>query len=558
MSEPPEGAKGAGKADDKKKEEKKREEKKVRPVVLESGIEVKPVYGPQDLEDFDYGKDLGNPGEYPFTRGIHPLMYRSRPYTMRQYAGFGTPRETNQRFKYLISQGQNALNVAFSLHSQMGIDSDDPLAEGEVGRVGMAVDTLRDFEEAFDGIPIDRISTSLTINGSAAIMIAMYLAMAEKRGVKLEDVRGNAQNDILKEYIGRGTWIFPMEPSIRLITDTIEYCTRKAPKYYPVSVCGYHIRESGANPVQEIAYAYCIARAYIRSVMARGLHPDEFVGRFSFNFDIHGNLFEQVGKFRAARRLWARIMKNEFCCTNPDSMQMKMIAGGGGGGLTIEEPENNIVRGAYYGLISALSGTQTMALCSYDEAYTIPSKKAALISLRTMQMLVEEMGLADTVDPLAGSYYIEWLTNEFERRIMQEMTRVDAQGGMERLVADGTIQREVSRQAYLLEKKLQTGEMVKVGMNKYRQEESLEEQTVEFHEYNVAVAKEKIEGLKQLKAARDGPAVKAALDRLRNAAKGKDNLMPFILEAVKAYATVGEMTNVMKEVFGTFKEPVNL
>jgi len=540
------------------KGDKKKDEGKVRPVILESGIEIKPVYGPEDIKDIDYKRDLGNPGEFPFTRGIHPLMYRSRPYTMRQYAGFGTPKETNERFKYLISQGQNALNVAFSLHSQMGIDSDNPLAEGEVGRVGMAVDTLKDFEVAFEGIPIDKISTSLTINGSAAIMIAMYMSMAEKRGVKLEDVRGNAQNDILKEYIGRGTWIFPMAPSIRLIADTIEFCARKAPKYYPVSVCGYHIRESGANPVQEIAYAYCIARAYIMSVMERGLHPDEFVGRFSFNFDIHGNIFEQVGKFRAARRLWARLMKDEFGCQNPDSLQMKMIAGGGGGGLTIEEPENNIVRGAYYGLISALSGTQTMALCSYDEAYTIPSKKAALISLRTMQMLVEEMGLADTVDPLAGSYYIEWLSNEFERRIKEEMKKVDSQGGMVKLVADGTIQREVSLQAYVLEKRLQNGQIVKVGMNKYRQEAAQEERAVEFHEYDSKTAKEKIEELHDLKATRDSDAVKAALERLRTASQGKENLMPYIMEAVKTYATVGEMTDAMKEVFGTFKEPVNL
>ena len=547
-----------GAVPDGKSARKQKEEKRVLPVILESGIEVKPVYGPGDLKDFDYKRDLGDPGEFPFTRGIHPLMYRSRPYTMRQYAGFGTPHETNERFKYLISQGQNALNVAFSLHSQMGIDSDDPLAEGEIGRVGMAVDTLKDLEVAFEGIPIDKISTSLTINGTAAIMIAMYLAMAEKRGVKLEEVRGTAQNDILKEYIGRGTWIFPVEPSIRLIADTIEFCSRRAPKYYPVSVCGYHIRESGANPIQEIAYGFCIARAYIRSVMERGMHPDEFVGRFSFNFDIHGNIFEQVGKFRAARRLWARIIKEEFDCRNPDSMQMKMIAGGGGGGLTIEEPENNIVRGAYYGLVSALSGTQTMALCSFDEAYTIPSKKAALISLRTMQMLVEEMGLADTVDPLAGSYYIEWLTNEFEKRVLAEMKRVDDMGGMVSLVANGTIQREVSNQAYILEKKLQSGEMVKVGMNKYRQEGPEEEYAVEFHEYDPATANEKIEGLIQVKASRDEQAVKAALDRLHDAASGKENLMPYILEAVKTYATVGEITNVMKEVFGTFREPVNL
>jgi len=541
-----------------KKEAPPKKESKSKPVILESGIEVKPVYGPDDVKDIDYQKDIGNPGEFPFTRGIHPLMYRSRPYTMRQYAGFGTPAETNERFKYLISQGQNALNVAFSLHSQMGIDSDDALAEGEVGRVGMAVDTLRDFEVAFDGIPIDKISASLTINGSAAIMIAMYLAMAEKRGVKLGEVRGNAQNDILKEYVGRGTWIFPVEPSLRLIADTIEYCSKFAPKYYPVSVCGYHIRESGANPVQEIGYGFCIARAYIRLVMERGLHPDDFVGRFSFNFDIHGNIFEQVSKFRAARRLWARIIRDEFGCKNPDSMQLKMIAGGGGGGLTIEEPENNIVRGAYYGLISALSGTQTMALCSYDEAFTIPSKKAALISLRTMQMLIDEMGLGDTVDPMAGSYYVEWLTSEFERRITEFIKKVDGEGGMVKLVANGTVQRDVSRQAYLLEKKLQSGEFVKVGVNKYRQEGPAEEHEVEMHEYDPKAARIKKDELRKLKSERDGKAVRTALDKLREAARGKENLMPFIMEAVKTYATVAEMTNAMKEVFGTFKEPVNL
>ncbi|MEM3042577.1 MAG: methylmalonyl-CoA mutase family protein [Thermoplasmata archaeon] len=538
--------------------EERKSGEKVRPVILESGIEVKPVYGPEDLKGFDPASELGKPGEFPFTRGIHPLMYRARPYTMRQYAGFGTPRETNERFKFLLSQGQNALNVAFSLHSQMGIDSDDPLAEGEVGRVGMAVDTLKDMEIAFDGIPIDKISTSLTINGSAAIMIAMYLAMAEKRGVPLSEVRGTAQNDILKEYIGRGTWIFPVEPSIRLIADTIEFCSKHAPRYYPVSVCGYHIRESGANPVQEISYAYCIARAYIRAVMERGLHPDEFVPRFSFNFDIHGNIFEQVAKFRAARRLWAKLMRDEFGCRNPESMKMKMIAGGGGGGLTIEEPENNIVRGAYYALISALSGTQTMALCSYDEAYTIPSKKAALISLRTMQILVEEMGLADTVDPLGGSYYVEWLTGEMEKRIVETMRDVDARGGIVKLISEGAIQREVSRQAYLLEKKLQSGELVKVGVNKYRQEAEAEERKVEIHEYNPQAAMEKIQELRKLKAHRDNAAVRSALERIREKAATSENLMPYIMDAVKLYATVGEITAALKDVFGTFKEPVNL
>ncbi len=548
----PESAQAPGAAPARKREER------VRPVTLESGIEVKPVYGPEDLAGFDPATKLGRPGEFPFTRGIHPLMYRARPYTMRQYAGFGTPRETNERFKFLLSQGQNALNVAFSLHSQMGIDSDDPLAEGEVGRVGMAVDTLRDMEVAFDGIPIDKISTSLTINGSAAIMIAMYLAMAEKRGVPLSEVRGTAQNDILKEYIGRGTWIFPVEPSIRLIADTIEFCSRHAPRYYPVSVCGYHIRESGADPVQEISYAFCIARAYIRAVMDRGLHPDEFVPRFSFNFDIHGNIFEQVAKFRAARRIWAQLTRDELGCRNPESMKMKMIAGGGGGGLTIEEPENNIVRGAYYALISALSGTQTMALCSYDEAYTIPSKRAALISLRTMQILIEEMGLADTVDPLGGSYYVEWLTDEMEKRIWSKIRDVDAAGGVVKLVADGTIQREVSRQAYLLEKRIQSGELVKVGVNKYRQEGEEEEREVEIHEYNPAAAREKVEELRRLRAERDGAAVRAALETIKEKARSGENLMPYIMDAVKLYATVGEITGALKGVFGVFKEPVSL
>ena len=336
---------------------------------------------------------LGDPGAYPFTRGIHREMYRKQPWTMRQYAGFGNPGDTNQRFKYLIANGQTGLNVAFDLPTQIGLDSDDPLAEGEVGRVGMAIDTLRDFEIAFDGIDLNKITVSLTINGAAAILIAMYLAMAEKRGYDLKQLRGTAQNDILKEFIGRGTWVFPVEPSIRLVGDTIEYCAEHAPKYSPVSVCGYHIRESGATPAQEMAYAFCIAKAYADEVIRRGLPVDEFAGRLSYNFNIFGNLFEQVAKFRAGRGLWAKIMKEEYGAEKPGSMWLRMIAAGGGGGLTFEQPELNIVRGAYYALISALSGTQTMALCSYDEAYTIPTEYSARISLRTMQILIEEMGL---------------------------------------------------------------------------------------------------------------------------------------------------------------------
>lgn len=530
---------------------------KSKEVILESGVAVKPVYEPEDVNGDALPPDIGRPGEFPFTRGIHPLMYRARPWTMRQYAGFGTPAETNARFKFLIANGQNALNVAFDLPTQMGLDSDDPLAEGEVGRVGMAVDTLTDMEVAFDDIPIDRISVSLTVNAVAAPIMAMYFVVAEQHGVPLVDVRGTSQNDILKEHIGRGAWIFPVEHGIRLIGDTIEFCARHAPKYYPVSVCGYHIRESGATPVQEIAYAYCIARAYIREGLKRGLHVDDFAERLSFNFDIFGNLFEQVAKFRAARRLWARLLKDEFGAQKPGTMQMKMLAGGGGGGLTIEQPENNIVRGAYYALISALSGAQTMALCSYDEAYTIPTEKAALISLHTMQILAEEMGLCDTVDPLGGSYYIEWLTNELERRIVAEMQRVDGEmGGIVRAVSDGVVQREVAHQAFQFERGIQDGTIPKVGVNRYRVEE--ERRGVELHEYKPEQALESIRRTNAVRADRDPHRLAAALESLREAAVNGRNVMPAMMDAVRAYATLGEMTRTLKDVFGEFKEPVGL
>ncbi len=531
--------------------------KKIREVVLESGIPVKPVYGPEDLAGIDPSEEIGLPGEFPFTRGIHPLMYRSRPFTMRQYAGFGTPIETNERFKFLIENGQNALNVAFDLPTQMGLDSNDPMAEGEVGRVGMAVDTLADMEVAFDGIPIDKISVSLTINAVAAPIMAMYFVVAEKQGIPLNQVRGTAQNDILKEYVGRGAWVFPVEPAVRLIGDTIEFCARNAPMYYPVSVCGYHIRESGCNPVQEIAYAYAIASAYIKLGMERGLDVDDFAGRISFNFDIFGNFFEQIAKFRAARRLWAKITRDEFGAKDPSTMKMKMIAGGGGGGLTFEQPENNIVRGAYYAMLSALSGTQTMALCSYDEAYTIPTEKAALISLRTMQLLVEEMGIGDTVDPLAGSYYVESLTNEMEKRIVTEMKRVDEEwGGIVHAISNGIIQSEVAHQAFLYEQGIQDGTIPKVGVNKYRMEE--EKREVALHPYKQAQADESIRRTSEVIANRDQEAVTAVLEKVRQTAATGENLMPVMMEAVRAYATLGEITSSLKEVFGKFQEPLRL
>lgn len=533
-------------------------ENELRPVILESGIEVKPVYGPEDIAGLDLEQTIGQPGEYPFTRGIHRHMYRARPWTMRQYTGFGSPDETNRRFHFLIEHGQNALNVAFDLPTQMGLDSDDPLAEGEVGRVGMAVDTLRDMEVAFKDIPIDQISVSLTVNAVTPVILAMYLSMAEKYGMPRGQVRGTTQNDILKEYIGRGAWIFPVEPSLRLTGDTMEFCAKEAPHYYPVSVCGYHIRESGATPAQEIAYAYGIAKAYIQEVIGRGLGVDDFAGRISFNFNIYGNLWEQVAKFRAARRLWARLMKEEFGAKKASTMQMKMIAGGGGSGLTIEEPENNIVRGAYYALIAALSGTQTSALCCYDEAYTIPTPKAQLISLRTMQILAEEIGLSDTVDPLAGSYYIERLTAEMEQRIVVEMRQVDQEwGGIVQAVSAGLIQQKVARQAYEYERKLQRGEIVKVGVNKYRVEENDEKPPeVELHPYRTEARDEQLQRLAQVKQARNAVEVEAALNEVRDVCRRKQNVMPAMMRAVQAYCTLGEIIEVMKQVLGEFKEPV--
>jgi len=526
----------------------------VEPVFHESGLEIKPIYTAEDVEVSGGWNQISEPGEFPFTRGIHRHMYRKRPWTMRQYAGFGRPEETNERFRYLIAHGQTGLNVAFDLPTQVGLDSDDPLAQGEVGRVGMAVDTLEDLEIAFNGIDLANITVSLTINGAAAILLGMYFAVAEKRGYDITRLRGTAQNDILKEFIGRGTWIFPVEPSIKLVGDTILYCAENAPLYSPVSVCGYHIRESGANPVQEMAYAFCIAKAYIDHVMGRGLGIDDFASRLSFNFDIHGNLFEQVAKFRAGRRLWARIVKEEYNARDPRSMWLRMIAGGGGGGLTIEQPENNIVRGAYYALISALSGTQTMALCCYDEAYTIPSEKASRVALRTMQILMEEMGLCDTVDPLGGSYYVETLTNEMEKRIRRAMDEVDVQGGIVRAIAEGHIQNAISRQAFENLKKLQRGEVHKVGVNCYRMEE--DEQQIDFHPFKEEVCREQIKRLERTRAQRDNAKVRRALEKVRMDAQAGRNVMPGVIDAVKGYATVGELTHCLVGVFGRHVEPV--
>ncbi|HJO38205.1 MAG: methylmalonyl-CoA mutase family protein [Vicinamibacterales bacterium] len=521
----------------------------------ESGLEIDPVYTPEDLEASGGSDAIGAPGDYPYTRGIHAEMYRTRPWTMRQYAGFGTAAETHERFLYLIERGQTGLNVAFDLPTQCGLDSDDPMADGEVGRVGMAVDTLADLEQAFAEIDLNQITVSLTINGSAVAIMAMYFAMARKRGFDLSALRGTAQNDILKEFIGRGTWIFPVDASMRLVGDTIEFCAREVPGYSPVSVCGYHIRESGANPAYEMAAGLAIAKAYIDHVLERGLDIDEFARGLSFNFDIYGNVWEQVAKFRAGRRLWAKILKEHYGAKDPRSMKLRMIAGGGGGGLTIQQPENNIVRGAYYALSSALSGTQTMALCSYDEAYTIPSERAAVLSLRTMQILMLEIGLCDTVDPLAGSYFVETMTNRMERLIVETMDRLDAEGGIVQGVTDGRVQAEVNRQAFERELRQQRGETKKVGVNCFAEDEP-EEPSVEFHPYRQAEAGRQIERLRRIRTERDSDAVARALARVRENASGGRNVMPAVMDAVEAYGTVGEVCGALKSVFGTYQEPV--
>jgi methylmalonyl-CoA mutase N-terminal domain/subunit len=523
---------------------------KLRRVILESGIEVKPVYTAEDAA----GADPALPGSYPFTRGIHPLMYRQQPWTMRQYAGFGTPAQTNERFRTLLAHGQNALNVAFDLPTQLGLDSDDPRAEAEVGRVGMAVDTIDDLEEAFAGIPFEEISIALTINAPAPILLAMMLAIAQERGVAWHRLRGTLQNDILKEFIGRGAWIFPVGPSIRLVTDTVEFCARNAPKYNAVSVCGYHLRESGATPDQEMALAFAIARAYLDAALARALSADEVAAKITFNFNVFGNLWEQVAKFRAGRRRWATLLRDEYGARDPRSMQLRMIAGGGGGGLTLEEPENNIVRGAYYALAAALGGAQTMALCCYDEAYTIPSEKASLLALRTMQILAEETGLCDTADPLGGSYYIEWLTSRMEEKILQFEAQVRSLGGIARAVETGTIQKLLAGQAYAYERSLRQGGIPRVGVNRFATPGGAAPQ-VELHPYDAASAEAKAKRLRETRARRPAEAVRAALDAVRRAAEGTGNTMPAILDAVRARATVGEITAALKEIFGEFREP---
>jgi len=516
-----------------------------------TGLKVKPFYSPGDVPNLDYKGCLGDPGVFPFTRGIFPTMYRGKLWTMRQYAGFSTSENTNSRFKFLLNQGQTGLSLALDLPTQLGLDSDDPLAKDDVGKLGVAIDTLRDMEEMFEGIPLDKISTSFTINSTASILLAMYVATAEKQGVNPSDLRGTIQNDIIKEYIARGTYIFPPEPSIRLIGDTIEYCVKHIPRFNSVSVSGTHICECGATPTQGIAYPFLTGIAYIQEVLKRGYGIDDVASLLSFHLIAGGvqfNFFQDIAKLRAARRLWAKMMKERFHSQNEKSMQLKFSTGGMGGGMTEQQPLNNIARIAFYALAAALAGSQSMNLPCFDEAYAIPTDEAIRTSLRIQQIIGYEIGVPDVADPLGGSYYVEALTDSFEKEIVAEMERIESLGGILRCVEDGTIQRQLANQAYEVQKKFESGALIKVGVNRFRIDE--EDRELEVFEMDPKTLSKQVGRLKQVKAERNNAGVTSALKALKSAAIEKKNLMPPILDAVKAYATVGEMVNTLKEVYG--------
>ncbi|MEW6244161.1 MAG: methylmalonyl-CoA mutase family protein [Bacillota bacterium] len=515
-----------------------------------SGLQVRTLYTPLDLEDSDYVTNLGFPGEYPFTRGVQPNMYRGRLWTMRQYAGFGTAEETNARFRYLLSQGQTGLSVAFDLPTQIGYDSDHPLAEGEVGKVGVAVDSLADMEVLFDQIPLDRVSTSMTINAPAAVLLAMYIVVAEKQGIEPSRLSGTIQNDILKEYVARGTYIFPPKPSMRLITDVFEYCSEYMPEWNTISISGYHIREAGATAVQEIAFTFANGIEYVKAAVEKGLDVDVFAPRLSFFFNAHIDFFEEIAKFRAARRLWARIMKERFGAKNPRSQMLRFHTQTAGCTLTAQQPDNNVVRVTLQALSAVLGGTQSLHTNSRDEALSLPTEDSVRIALRTQQIIGFESGVTDTVDPLGGSYYIESLTDRIQAAAQEYIDKIDAMGGAAAAIEKGYMQKEIQDSAYHYQKQIESGERVVVGVNRFQVEESRTEKLLRV---DPAVGHAQKEKLERLRSSRDQAAVDKALTELENAALGQENLMPFILEAVRHYATLGEICGRLRSVFGEYR-----
>jgi methylmalonyl-CoA mutase N-terminal domain/subunit len=516
-----------------------------------SDIPIKRLYTPLDLSDWDYASHLGFAGEFPFTRGVQPTMYRGRYWTMRQYAGFATAEESNKRYKFLLEQGQTGLSVAFDLPTQIGYDSDHEMAMGEVGKVGVAIDSLQDMETLFGGIPLDQVSTSMTINAPAAILLAMYIAVAEEQGIPPEKLRGTIQNDILKEYSSRGTYIFPPRPSMRIVTDIFAYCSERVPQWNSISISGYHMREAGSTAVQEVAFTLANGIAYVQAALEAGLDVDKFGPRLSFFFNAHLDFFEEVAKYRAARRLWAKVMKERFGAKDPRSMMIRFHTQTAGCSLTAKQPKNNIVRVAFQAMAAVLGGTQSLHTNSMDEALCLPSQEAVQIALRTQQIVAHETGVCDTVDPLGGSYYVESLTQEIYDRAEAYIQKIDDMGGATAAIEKGYIQKEIQDSAYQYQREIEKNERIVVGLNRFQVEE---EKPTNLLRVDPAVRVSQIDKLKKLKSDRDGEKVKKTLAQLKQTAEGSDNLIAPILEAVKAYATLGEICDTLRQVFGEYQQ----
>ncbi len=517
-----------------------------------SDQEIKALYSPIDIEDFDCQESLGFPGLYPFTRGIQASMYRGRLWTMRQFSGFGTAKDTNQRFHYLLEQGQTGLSVAFHMPTIMGYDSDHPRAKGEVGKCGVAVDTLKDMETLFDGIPLDKITTSMTINAPASILLAMYIAVGEKQGVNTRDLGGTIQNDILKEYIAQKSWIFPPPPSLRIITDILRYCSESLPRWNTISISGYHIREAGSTAVQELAFTLADGIAYVQAGIEAGIEVDKFAPRLSFFFNAHNDFFEEIAKYRAARRIWARVMKERFGAREPRSWMLRFHTQTAGCSLTAQQPMNNLVRVTLQALAAVLGGTQSLHTNSMDETLSLPTEEAATLALRTQQIIAEESGAANTIDPLGGSYFVEALTNQMEKSALEYIDKIDELGGVIRAIEIGYPQKEIAQAAYHYQEQIDKGEKKVIGVNMYAAQKQLPIETLKVPE---EVEYEQVKNLKKIKKLRNNSKVKSCLQDLENAARGSDNLIPFILEAVREYATLGEICDVLRGVFGTYQDP---
>ncbi len=517
--------------------------------VTDWGEPIDALYTPEELRPLDYLSEIGFPGEYPFVRGVHPSMYLGRPWTMRQYSGFGTAEETNKRFHYLLSQGQTGLSVAFDLPTQIGYDSDHPLSRGEVGKAGVPVDSLEDMETIFRGLPLDKLSTSMTINAPAAILLAMYLVLAEKQGIPFEKLRGTIQNDILKEYTVRGTYIFPPQPSMRLVTDVIAYCSKNVPLWNTINVSGYHMREAGCSAVQEIAFSFSNAIAYLEAGLKAGLDIDSFAPRISWIFNTHSKLFEEVAKYRAARRVWADLLRNRFKAKDPRSWMLRFHTQTSGVSLTAQQPENNIIRVAYQVLAAVLGGAQSIAACSFDEALALPTEDSVRLSLRTQQVLAHETGVTDTVDPLGGSYFIETLTQELTQEITRLVAEVEGVGGAVAAIEKGFFQREIENRAYAVQKEIEENKKIVVGVNKYQ---ISEKPSIPLFRSNPLHVLQQTANLQKLKDKRNQERVHSTLQAMRAAAEGTENLMPHFIQAVSAYTTIGEICGVLREVFGVY------